>query len=129
MAKRRILKGIPLPSPFCQSFKMGHNVHWMQARNNQRRRRYSATVSLVDSTSLIVTWLEESKQFHNHCIAGIAQALDQNTDGVVEFNPVGKLLYIKATSDDPELDSFYVAYLSEEPVSECTYPEVERSMA
>ena len=121
MAGHRILRGIPLPRPACQSFKQGHNVHWMQARNNTKRPRYLASVELIDSTTLVVSWLEESATFHNHCVAGISQALDSNVDGFIEYNPQGKLLYIRARSTDSRIDEFYVAYLATEEVSECSY--------
>jgi hypothetical protein len=121
VASHRILQGIPLPKPFCQSFHRGHNVHWMQARQNQKRPRHQATLEIIDSTTVIVNWLEESKTLHNHCVAGIAQAVDLSPDGFMEFNPIGNLLYIRKLSDNPRIDEFFVAYLTTEEVSECFF--------
>jgi hypothetical protein len=108
----------------CDSYKPGHQVHWIQARVKADVESFDARVEVISPTKVVVSWLSETRTFSHHNTAAILKALNSRVLDYVKFKPDANLLYVQ--SEEPsELHNgiFSLFYLSDSELSDCLVRE------
>lgn len=104
----------------CDSYKPGHQVHWIQARVMADVESFDARVEVISSTKVVVRWQSETRTFSHHNTAAILKALNSRVLEYVNFKPDASLLYVQ--SEEPnELHNgaFSLFYLCESELEPC----------
>jgi glycerol kinase len=104
----------------CDSYKPGHQVHWIQARVKADLESFDARVEVIGPTKVVVSWLSETHTFSHHNTAAISNALNARVLDYLKFKPDANLLYVQ--SEEPnELHNgtFSLFYLSSSELSDC----------
>ena len=106
----------------CDSYKPGHQVHWIQARVKADVESFDARVEVISPTKVVVSWLSETNTFSHHNTAAILKDLNSRVLDFVKFKPDASLLYVQ--SEEPsELHkgAFSLFYLCESDLEPCIF--------
>lgn len=124
MIKRNSIASSSSSSKECDSYRPGHQVHWIQARVEREKPRFDAEVKVIDLTQVQVCWLDQELVFYHHNTARIVAALNTNVLNYLKFAPDANLLYVQTEAPN-ELHNgiFSLFYLSDSELSECLVKE------
>ena len=105
----------------CQSFRAGHNVHWIQAREKAHLPRFWAKVDLIGPKAVrVVTDRQEQVLFHHEAVELYMYTLIAH-EGEIKYSPESQLLYIRIVRQDDPGDVWLMAYLSETELTPCYF--------
>lgn len=105
----------------CQSFRPGHNVHWIQARVKAHLPRFWAKVELVGPRAVrVVTDKQDLVLFHHEAVELYMYTLIAH-DGEIKYSPESQLLYVRIRREEHFEDLWLMAYLSESELSQCLF--------
>lgn len=125
MIKRNSIANLSSASKECDSYRPGHQVHWIQARVEREKPRFDAEVKVLNQTQVEVRWLDQGLVFHHHNTARILDALNAKVLNYLKFAPDANLLYVQTEApNELHNGAFSLFYLSSSELSECLVKEI-----
>ena len=106
----------------CDSYKPGHQVHWIQARVKAELESFDARVEVIGPTKVVVSWLSETHTFSHHNTAAISNALNSRVLDYLKFKPDANLLYVQSeVPNELHKGAFALFYLCELDLEPCIF--------
>lgn len=111
----------------CESYRPGHNVHWIQAREKAHLPRLWAKVDLIGPKAVrVVTDKQDQVLFHHAAVELYMHTLIAQ-NGEIKYAPESNLLYVhlEGTEARPE-GPWIMSYLSEGELTPCYELDVDK---